>query len=161
MCKLTDIDEKLLQELKIKAILLDIDNTLSPHKAQEPFADVPAWLEKIKKLNIKMLILSNRSNVQNVDDFAKKLNLEYVANAKKPFQWGFKKAIGILNFPRENILLAGDQIFTDILGANIAGIKSVLVEPQDNKNESLFIKAKRFFEAPFRASIRYNEKREN
>ncbi len=156
--KVTDIDNDLLQKHKIKAVLLDIDNTLSPHNINKPFDGVNEWLDEIKKLKIKLLILSNRSNIQSVDSFAKKLNLEYVANAKKPFQAGFNRAISMLKLPRENILLVGDQIFTDILGANIAGIKSALVAPQD-KSESLFIKIKRLFEMPFRKKMRYNEKR--
>lgn len=156
--KVTDIDNDLLQKHKIKAILLDIDNTLSPHNTKKPFDGVKDWLDEIKKLKIKLLILSNRSNIQSVDSFAKKLNLEYVANAKKPFQAGFNRAISILNLPRENILLVGDQIFTDILGANIAGIKSALVAPQD-KSESNFIKIKRLFEKPLRKGMRHNKKR--
>ena len=156
--KVTDISKTMLQNHKIKAVLLDIDNTLSLHNTNKPFDGVNEWLDEIKKLKIKLLILSNRSNVQSVDSFAKKLNLEYVANAKKPFQAGFNRAISMLNLPRENILLVGDQIFTDILGANIAGIKSALVEPQD-KNESLFIKIKRLFEMPFRNKMRYSDKR--
>lgn len=157
--KVTDISKTMLQNYKIKAVLLDIDNTLSSHNTNNPFDGVNEWLDEIKKLKIKLLILSNRSNVQSVARFAKKLNLEYVANAKKPFQMGFSRAISMLNLPRENILLVGDQIFTDILGANIAGIKSALVEPQD-KNESLFIKIKRLFEMPFRKKMRYNEKKD-
>ncbi len=156
--KVTDISKTMLQNHKIKAILLDIDNTLSPHNTNKPFDGVREWLDEIKKLKIKLLILSNRSNIQSVDSFAKKLNLEYVANAKKPFQMGFNQAISMLNLPRQKILLVGDQIFTDILGANIAGIKSALVAPQD-KSESLFIKIKRLFEMPFRKGMRYNEKR--
>ncbi len=156
--KVTDISKTMLQNHKIKAVLLDIDNTLSSHNTNKPFDGVNEWLDEIKKLKIKLLILSNRSNVQSVARFAKKLNLEYVANAKKPFQMGFNRAISMLNLPRENILLVGDQIFTDILGANIAGIKSALVEPQD-KNESLFLKIKRLFEKPFRTAVRYSKKR--
>lgn len=156
--KVTDIDNALLQSYEIEAILLDIDNTLSPHHTNDPFDGVKEWLDELKKLKIKLLILTNRSKIQSVDCFAKKLNLEYVANANKPFKSGFKRAISMLNLPSENILMVGDQIFTDILGANIAGIKSALVAPQD-KSESLFIKIKRLFEMPFRKKMRYKEKR--
>lgn len=156
--KVTDIDKDWLQKHAVKAILLDIDNTLSPHSAEIPFDGVKEWIDEKKKSNINLLILTNRGNLRDVEDVAKNLNLGYVANAKKPFQPGFNQAISMLNMPRENVLLVGDQIFTDILGANIAGIKSALVKPQD-KNESIFIKIKRFFEMPFRAAIQYNEKR--
>lgn len=160
LSKVTDIDQSLLQKYDVKAILLDIDNTLSPHNAGGPFDGVEKWLDEMRCLNIKLLILSNRSNIQNVSDFAQKLNLNYVADAKKPFQMGFNKAVNILGLPCENVLLVGDQIFTDILGANLFGLKSALVEPQD-KNESVFIKIKRFFEMPFRAAMRYNVGKRN
>ena len=104
------------------------------------------------------MILSNRSNVESVEDFAQKLNLDYIANAKKPLQSGFKQAINKLNEPKENVILVGDQIFTDILGAKLARIKSALVEPLD-KNEPTCIRIKRFFEKIFRAYIKCNIKR--
>ena len=155
--KVTDIDKECLLKHDIRAILLDIDNTLSPHCAAMPFDGVKEWIDEIKNSNINLSILTNRSDLKDVEVFAKNLSLGFVMNAKKPLQSGFNRAISTLKLPRENVLLVGDQIFTDILGANIAKIKSALVEPQD-KNESIFIKFKRLFELPFRSAIRYNKK---
>lgn len=155
----TDITTEFLQKHEIKAILLDIDNTLSQHGSTEPYNGVKNWLDEVRKIGINLAIISNNKE-ERVRLFAQNLNLDYyISDANKPFKVGFYIAKDLLKVEQKNILVVGDQIFTDILGANLSGMKSVLVEPKD-KNEPILIKVKRVVEFPFRfvAKMKYKKR---
>lgn len=148
-----DIKLKFLQKYCIRAVLLDIDNTLSRHGENIPYDSVIEWISLLEKSGIKVGIISNNKE-ERVCKFAKILHIKYyVSNASKPYSSGFYKALDILKVDKEYVLLVGDQIFTDILGAKLVGIKSVLVEAKD-KNEPISIKIKRGFEIPIKILIK-------
>lgn len=117
-----------LRDANIKAVLTDLDNTLIAWNNPEATEETIKWIELMKKNNIKVVILSNNSD-KRVKKVATILDLEYIPNALKPLTRGFKKAVKQYSFPKEEWLMVGDQIITDIKGANNAGIKSVLVKP--------------------------------
>ena len=149
----TDINLKFLQKYCIKAVLLDIDNTLSRHGENTPYNGVTEWISLLEKSGIKIGIISNNKEGR-VCEFAKNLHIKYyISNANKPYRSGFYKAVDILKVNKEYMLLVGDQIFTDILGAKLVGLKSVLVEAKD-KNEPISIKIKRGFEIPIKILIK-------
>ncbi len=123
-----DITPEFLKKSNIKALLLDVDNTLTGHGSQELPAEISAWLLAMQDAGIKMAIVSN--NVEKrVMPFAKKINLEYKSFCCKPSPIGLIKARKILGVQKNEIALVGDQIFTDVLAANFYGIKSYLVVP--------------------------------
>lgn len=145
----TDITVEFLQECAIKAVLLDIDNTLSCHGAFEPFDGVQDWINKVEKAGIKLAVISNNKG-KRVQKFAENVKINYyIANANKPLKSGFCLAKEALKVNLADILVVGDQIFTDVLGANLSGMRSALVEPKD-KNEPISIKIKRVLEIPFK-----------
>ena len=149
----TDIDIKMLKSMNIKSILLDVDNTLASHGSQEPFEGVIEWSYKIREQNIKIVIISN--NFKNrVAPFAKKFNLPFVSLALKPSPWGFWKAKRLINCNPENTVVVGDQVFTDILGANLAHMKSILLTPKSEK-ETLGISMRRKLEKRIREKIKH------
>lgn len=150
--KITDIDSHLLKVLKVKAILLDIDNTLAFHGREDLFDGVLEWIKNLKMNNYRLVLISNNSH-ERVETFAKKVGLEFITEAKKPLPYGFNVAKNLLNLKSEQILVIGDQIFTDVLGANLAGMRSILLEPIDC-NEPIFIKFKRILEKPFRIKLK-------
>ncbi|WP_423189686.1 YqeG family HAD IIIA-type phosphatase [Alkalibacterium sp. f15] len=117
-----------LKKANIKAILTDLDNTLIAWNNPEATEETIRWIKLMKKNDIKVVILSNNSN-KRVKRVASILELDFIPNALKPLTLGFKKAIKEYSFPREEWLMVGDQIITDIKGANNAGFKSVLVKP--------------------------------
>lgn len=89
--------------------------------------------------------------------FARKLGVDdYIWHAKKPSKKGICQLAKIIGVDKSEILVVGDQIFTDILGANLAGAMSILVEPKDKK-EPIFIKIKRVLEFPFRILIKLSK----
>ena len=142
--KVTDINLNFLRSLNVKGIILDVDDTLVAHKIHSPKQEVVEWINKLKLNQIKIILLSN--NFENrVKPFAEKLNIPYISLSMKPLTFGLKKAIKHINCNSEESIVIGDQIFTDILAANLLGIKSILVEPI-KESSSLIFKFKRFLE---------------
>ncbi len=142
-----DINIDFLENNNIKGLILDLDNTLTTHNNPKPDERILKWIENNKKHGIKMMIVSNNTN-QRVTDFAKILKLDFVANGKKPLSFGFRKAQKIMELPFSNIAIVGDQIFTDILGANIKRVTSIFVHPIEFET-GFFFKFKRAIENLF------------
>ena len=131
--KVTDITIQYLKENNIKALILDVDNTLLDFDLNilEGLED---WYKIVKSNNIKCIILSNSNKINKVKMIANKLQISYITFATKPLKRGFKKAQKELNIPNENIAVIGDQIFTDVIGANRCKMHSILVEPIAKKD---------------------------
>ena len=123
-----NIDEKFLHENGVKALVLDLDNTLSMHGDPAAEAGVPEWLDEMRKLGIKMRIVSNNTH-KRVEPLAEKLGLPFTANGAKPLTFGISKAMKAMGSTKKDTLVVGDQIFTDIMGGNFKGVRTVLVEP--------------------------------
>ena len=132
----------------IKALILDIDNTLTTHDNPVPAEGVPEWISDMKKHGIKLIAVSN-NRAKRVVPFARLLKLRFVPNGAKPLPMGILRAVKRLGLKKSEICIVGDQIFTDILGANLSGIRSVLVNPIEPE-KSRFFKIKRTVEKPFR-----------
>lgn len=131
--KVTDITVKYLKENNIEALVLDVDNTLLDFDLNI-LEGLEEWHKEIEKNNIKCMILSNSNKIKKVEMIANVLNIPYINFAMKPLKRGFKKAQEKLNLPNENIAVVGDQIFTDVIGANRSKMHSILVEPIAEKD---------------------------
>jgi len=132
---------EILNKNNIKALILDVDNTLIDFdKNMEE--GTKEWCEDLKKQGIKFCILSNSNKVEKVKKVAEELGIAYFYFGTKPFKRGFKKAINYLGENSENIAAVGDQIFTDIIGANRCKMYSILVKPIKEK-DLLITKIKR------------------
>ena len=139
------IDLDKLYELGIKGIILDVDNTLIDYKRIMPNG-IKEWVNDAKKRNFKVCILSNSNKKDKISKVAGDLNLEYLMAAKKPIKSGYVKALNLLDLSAENCVAVGDQIFTDVIGANRMKINSIYVEPINTK-EFWYTKWKRPIEA--------------
>lgn len=131
--KVTDISIEYLEKNNIKAILLDVDNTLLDFDLKIVDGLKP-WYEKIKEKNIKCMILSNSNKTEKIEKVANFLEIDYIKFATKPLKRGFKLAKKKLDVSEENIAVVGDQIFTDVIGANRSKMHSILVEPLAEKD---------------------------
>lgn len=149
--QITDIQTDFLLDIGYHGLILDIDDTLAPQEFPTPTKDVLTWIYNLKKIEIKLVLASNNSE-KRVSEFAKILDVPHVYEAKKPFRKGLKKAIDILSLPKENILMIGDQIFSDILGAKFTKINSALVEPL-SPARSFSLKVRRRLELPIRKKL--------
>lgn len=136
-CKnVTEISLEFLKKNNIKGLILDVDNTLIDKK-KNMLEGAIEWHKKIRENGIKSIILSNSNKLEKVRNVANTLNIDFINLAKKPLKSGFKKAKSKLELKEENIAVVGDQIFTDVIGANRCNMFSILVEPVSR--EDLFI----------------------
>lgn len=131
--RITDITYEYLEANNMIGLILDVDNTLINYD-EDLSTEVINWINNLKQKNIKMCILSNSNKKDKVKRVAQKLNLEYIYFGMKPFKRGFIKAKNILNMESKNIAVIGDQIFTDVLGANRMNMHSILVNPIEEKD---------------------------
>ena len=92
--------------------------------------------------------------------FCEKINLPFVAPSLKPLPFGFLKAVKRVDEKKKNVALVGDQIFTDIMGANLSGMKSILLEPIQAEVDQKFIVFKRKIERPLLQMKRERLRRE-
>jgi len=152
-----EITIPILQQYNIKGLILDMDNTLIDID-KNILEGVEEWVNNLKQEEIKLCILSNTNSKQKAEDIAKKLDIPYIYFAKKPLKKGFKKARELLQIKEENIAVVGDQILTDIIGANRSKMFSILVKPI-NERDFFITKIKR----PLEEKIikRYKKTRED
>lgn len=122
-----------LQENKIKALILDVDNTLIDYD-KNLAKETIEWVKELKGKGIKLYILSNSNKKEKVKKVAEELGLEFSYFGKKPLKSGFKKAQKIIKEEPEKIGVVGDQIFTDVIGGNRCKMFTILVEPIAEKD---------------------------
>ena len=142
----------------IKALILDVDNTLIDYYKNLPKENI-AWVKKLKEEGIKLYILSNSNKKEKVKNVSKQLDIPYEYFAKKPFKKGFLKIQKILNINKENIAVVGDQIFTDVIGGNRCNMFTILVDPIFEK-DFWFTAWKRPIENKIKSNIKNNNKGE-
>jgi len=144
------ITPEYLKERGIRAIVLDIDNTLEPYGTATPNDSVRAWISTIKSSGINIVIASN-NNRRRVETFCRDLDVIQMYNSKKPLPVCIKRIRKEFGTKPENVAVIGDQIFTDVLCAKFGGAMAIHVTPI-NGIESRFIKFKRVLEKPILAS---------
>lgn len=120
------IDYQKLYDRGVRGILFDIDNTLVHHGADSS-PEVDALFRQIHAIGLKTILISN-NNQARIERFIKNIDTPYVCDAEKPEPSGYAKALEILGISKEEAVCIGDQIFTDIYGANRFGIASILVQ---------------------------------
>ncbi|WP_276773019.1 YqeG family HAD IIIA-type phosphatase [Ruminococcus champanellensis] len=141
------IQPGLLRQYGIRGLMLDLDNTLTTHDNPAPAEGVLSWIGLMRQAGIAMMIVSN-NRPHRVQPFAAALGLPFVAEGAKPLPRGFRLAQKRMQLPFSQLAVVGDQIFTDILGANLCGVKSIYVRPIQYENKG-FLRVKRWLERPF------------
>lgn len=140
--KVEDIPYELFRKEDIKLVLMDMDNTLIDYK-KEYSKSLRKWIKEMKSKGLKLYIVSNSMSDKTVKRISKELGLQYFYNARKPSRKAFRKVCA--QFPeikKEQILMIGDQLFTDIWGGNRFKIKTLLVK-RINKKEIILSSIKR------------------
>jgi len=149
--KVTDITPKLIRAMNANAMILDVDNTLAIHGSQVPFSGTIEWARSMQENGIQIIIMSN-NNKNRVEPFAAKYNLPYMYFSLKPLPFAYFIAIHQLGVKHKEVVVVGDQIFTDIIGSNFSFMKSILLEPID-KEKTFSFKLRRGLEKPIRNII--------
>lgn len=116
-----------LKESGIQLLLLDFDNTIVPYTTSKPIPAVAGWLQEASK-QIPICVVSN-SHRPRVKQFCAAYGLACITHSRKPTGKGIRQALAAFSCEPEHAALVGDQIYTDILGANCAGLTSILVRP--------------------------------
>ncbi len=128
-------------------VIFDIDNTLVPHGA--PATEQACELfQRLRGLGMKTMLLSNNREPR-VKSFAEQVGSPYIHKGGKPRKAGYLKAMERMGTDAATTLFVGDQIFTDVWGANLAGMDTILTYPVDISTDEPQITVKRFFERPF------------
>ena len=129
----------------IRGIITDLDNTLVG--AKEPLAtpELIVWLELVKKMGFKVVIVSNNGELR-VRKFAEPLQIPFIHRAKKPTNAAFHKALQWMELSAEQTVVVGDQMLTDVLGGNRMGLHTILVLPIALLDEGFFTKVNRKIE---------------
>ena len=138
-----DIDYHKLKKRGIKCLLFDLDNTLVPVKTDTPTKKVKELFHFLET-DFKVIIISN-SNRKRLIPFKEGLNVDVAASAHKPFKKKYLKIRATYKFKEHEIAAIGDQLLTDIYGANKIGITSILISPI-GEYEKFGTKINRFFE---------------
>lgn len=145
--KVKDITPDHLKKHGIKGLLLDLDNTLTTHNNPVVPQSSLDWIELMKLNGIKLMIVSN-NHAPRVTPFAQQLGIDFECEGAKPLTFGYSRAIKRMGLKKSEVAAVGDQIFTDILGSNLKGIRSFFVFPI-KPEESLPFRFKRACEKPF------------
>jgi uncharacterized protein len=117
-----------LQQKGIKGIITDLDNTLVEWDRPNATPKLQDWFERMQKANIRITIVSN-NNKERVQAFSDPLNIPFIFQARKPLVRAFHKAIRDMGLTKDETVVIGDQLLTDVLGGNRGGFHTILVVP--------------------------------
>ncbi len=130
--RISDIRAEDLHARGIRGILLDVDNTITAWHSMELSRQVCTWVGDMLQAGFRVCILSN-GHAERVLPLTEQLGVPAIHNARKPLACGYRRACALLDLPAKQIAMVGDQLFTDIAGANKLGMTSILTEIIDKK----------------------------
>lgn len=131
--RLADVPHEQLEELGFRGLIVDLDNTLMGFRQTEMCVDHLAWVERAHERGFKMVMVSNNFT-ERVTGIARQLRIPCIPNALKPLPFGVMRAVKILEMPRREIAVVGDQLFTDVLSGKLCGLYTILTEPIESKD---------------------------
>ncbi|HAF70937.1 MAG: Uncharacterized protein XD60_0928 [Acetothermia bacterium 64_32] len=142
------IDYEALWGRGIRALIFDLDNTLCLWRAGPPDAGVRGLLEGLIGRGFRVAVVSNGrlSRRPEVVSFFEGIGVPVIWRARKPFPFGFRRVLGLFGVRAGQAAMIGDQVFTDVLGGNLAGLYTILVEPLEPTRESPFTRFNRLLE---------------
>ena len=154
----SEVRPEFLSENGIKALLIDIDNTLAPYEQVEPDECLFEWFRSIHAAGVKTALVSN-NNAERVEIFNKDLKVTAYPDAHKPSKKTLLTAINALGVDINDTAVMGDQLFTDAYGGKRIGMRAIIVPPIKDK-KTLFFRFKRALEKPI-MKMYYREKAKN
>ena len=152
-----DVRPEFLRELGIRALLIDIDNTLAPYEQDLPDENIINWFSELKSAGISAALISN-NHPPRVELFNSLLGLPAYPDSGKPKKKNLLRAVREMGVPISETAGLGDQLLTDTLAVHRLGMLSIIVPPIKDKR-SLFFRFKRWLEKPFMKKYRKREER--
>lgn len=139
-----DITPEFLGSIGIKALLIDIDNTLAPYEQDEPDESILLWFDALRKNGIRAALISNNGS-ERVELFNRKIGVPAFFKSGKPFSKNLYRAMDIMESDISNTAMLGDQLLTDAYAGNRIGLKTIVVPPIKDRT-SAFFRFKRWLE---------------
>ncbi|MEA1961846.1 MAG: YqeG family HAD IIIA-type phosphatase [Bacillota bacterium] len=121
-----------LQQTKIKAFIFDLDNTVTEWNSNQLRPEIVEWFGQLKENGFQACILSN-NGAERVQKVAEQLDIPFIHRAQKPRRSAFYRAVELMQVEPDEVAVIGDQVFTDVLGGNRAGLYTILVRPLHRK----------------------------
>lgn len=133
-----DVTPAWLTERGLRGVILDADNCLVPRQKYLLNEPTSAWFEAVLGAGVQVCILSNSGHVRQVQAMVEPFGVKAISLARKPLGSGFRRALALLGTTPAETVMVGDQILTDILGGNAAGLTTVYVPPLTNRDFVLY-----------------------
>ncbi len=150
--RVTDLSPAFFRKLGVEAVLLDVDNTIATYTGHAPIPGAVEWARGMVESGLRVLIVSNNYK-KRVGPFAARFGLDFISFAMKPLPFGYWRARRRLGLRCRQCAIVGDQVFTDVVGANLCGMRSVLLSPIEPETGISF-RVRRHFERGLRARFR-------
>lgn len=131
---ITDVDVDELAASGVRCVLFDRDNTVVPRDTGVAPADVMDWICRVREAGIALCMVSNNFHSQQVEASAAELGCAVVHHAMKPAPFAVRRALALVGVGASEAVLIGDQVFTDVMAGNLAGVRTILVEPQSTSD---------------------------
>ena len=122
------IDPAALRARGIRGAIVDLDNTLVGFRSLAPLEEDAAWVARAKAADVRVVVLTNNGTPW-ASEVAQDLGVPCIPRARKPLPNGFRRALKVLELDAHEAIVIGDQLFTDVLGAKLAGLDVILVDP--------------------------------
>lgn len=151
-----DIPVERIADEGVRLVLLDRDNTCVPGDAERPPAEVVRWFERARAAGLALCLVSNNFHSSQVAASAAELGVNKIDHAMKPAPFALWAACEAAGVPAEQTVLVGDQVFTDVASANLAGVRPILVDAQSSK-ELWYTRVFRLFEKAASGDPAYTE----
>ena len=143
----SEVTPDFLQSIGVRALLIDIDNTLAPYEEPDPNQTILDWFDTLKKNGICVALVSN-NHAPRVERFNKPLGLIAYPDSGKPGRKTLERAMRELGVTHAETAMLGDQLLTDCFAGKHIGLRAIIVPPIKDKT-NLFFRSKRFLERPF------------
>lgn len=126
----------LLQQHRLRGLILDVDETLVPFQQAQPLQEVCQWIEQMRSL-FSLVLVSNNVSRRRIGGIARSFDVPFYTGAGKPSRRTLRQAAASMELPHHEIAMVGDRLFTDVLGGNRLGLFTVLVEPLGSPETTL------------------------
>lgn len=147
-----------LESIGVRALLIDIDNTLAPY--EQPTSDERhlAWFDALDAAGVRTALISNNHR-ERVEEFNATLGREAYWHSAKPLGRTFRRVMRGWGLPREQVAVLGDQLLTDALGGKCLGLRVIIVPPIRDK-KTAFVRLKRWLERPYMRAFYQKQNKE-
>lgn len=134
IASIEQVDIDWLREQGVRCVLMDRDNTCVPRDAEVAPREVLDWIERVHEAGISTCIVSNNFHSRQVERSARELGSDVVHHAMKPAPFAIRRALRQMGVGADEAILIGDQVYTDVVAGNLAGVRTVLVRPQSSSD---------------------------